>query len=128
MLSDIRNYLKRNNLNKNLCSWADIINLAEKEHLNHGISDQLWGQSTHKLSKIGASLAFLIVFNGFFKILLKLILRLFNGSFGRRPLVGHAVLGARAERCVAAPEPKGAGPDLFVLAVRVCVCHKSLQG
>lgn len=64
MLSDIRNYLKRNNLDKNLYNWADIINLAEKEHLNHGISDQLWGKSTHNLSKIGASLAFLIVFNG----------------------------------------------------------------
>ena len=38
---------------------------------------------------------FLIVFSGFFKILLKLILRLFNGSFGLRPLVGETHLGSK---------------------------------
>ena len=36
---------------------------------------------------------FLIVFSDFWKFLIKLILRQFNGSFGQRPLVGEADLG-----------------------------------
>ena len=41
---------------------------------------------------------FLIVFSDFLKFLIKLILRLFNGSFGQRPLVGEADLGVKPMR------------------------------
>ena len=39
--------------------------------------------------------SFLVVFSDFFRFLIKLILRLFIGSFGQRPLVGQAHHGAR---------------------------------
>ena len=39
---------------------------------------------------------FLIFFSDFCKFLIKLILRLFNGCFGQRPLVGEADLGSQS--------------------------------
>ena len=58
---DVINFIKRHKTDIKIHNWTDLVKFSEKNKHLFGISDHSWQKSCQSMTKIGASLAFLLL-------------------------------------------------------------------